>query len=237
MPTEAAARAIEALVHDYSKLVFHVVYGITGNFEDSQDLTQDVFLHAFRGIDAARAASGPQFQVRPWLLKIAVNTARMYERRQRTLRFFSFTEMQQRQEGIERPSEGVPVYEEIMRTDEMETIVAERDVVGRCLNQLPTALRPVLLLSTVAGFSNQEIADMLALKEPAVRQRLARARKNFRRLYAQACGEHLLPEPMVARSHRQVSWSRGQHARHRPAALVAAVRYHHPHIDQPGHSR
>src|SRR5260370_29491384 len=115
MPTEAAACAIEALVHDYSKLVFHVVYGITGHFEDSQDLTQDVFLHAFRGIDAARAASGSQFQARPWLLKIAVNTARMYERRQRTIRFLSFTDVQPKQEGMECPSEGVPVYEEIMR--------------------------------------------------------------------------------------------------------------------------
>src|SRR5260370_40505260 len=106
MPTEAAARAIEALVHDYSKLVFHVLHGITGNFEDSQDLTQDVFLHEFRGIDAARAASGPQFQARPWLLKIAVNTARMYERRKRTLPFFSFTEMQQRKVGMECPTDG-----------------------------------------------------------------------------------------------------------------------------------
>src|SRR5260370_26269798 len=109
MPTEAAARAIEALVQDYSKLVFHVVYGITGHFEESQDLTQDVFLHAFRGIDAARAVSGAQFQVRPWLLKIAVNTARMYERRQRTLRFLSFADVQPKPNGEERTTQELPV--------------------------------------------------------------------------------------------------------------------------------
>src|SRR5260370_28265711 len=147
MPTEAAACAIEALVHDYSKLVFHVVYGITGHFEDSQDLTQDVFLHAFRGIDAARAASGPQFQARPWLLKIAVNTARMYERRQRTIRFLSFADVQSKPSGDGRTTEEMPVYEERAETDDLETMIAERDLVGRCLNQLPTGLKPVLLLS------------------------------------------------------------------------------------------
>src|SRR5260370_17497202 len=157
MPTEAAARAIEALVHDYSKLVFHVVYGITRNFEDSQDLTQDVFLHAFRGIDAAHAASGSQFQARPWLLKIAVNTARMYERRQRTICFLSFADVQPKPNGDERTTEELPVYEERAETEDLETMIAERDLVGRCLNQLPTALKPVLLLSVLAAFSNQTL--------------------------------------------------------------------------------
>src|SRR5258708_27319447 len=66
MEADGAARAIEALVHDYSKLVFHVIYGLTGHWEESEDLTQDTFIQAFRGIEAAHAASGPQFQAKAW---------------------------------------------------------------------------------------------------------------------------------------------------------------------------
>ena len=51
----AAAEATVALIQSYSKLVFHVIYGLTGHWEESQDLTQETFLQAFRGIDAARA--------------------------------------------------------------------------------------------------------------------------------------------------------------------------------------
>jgi predicted transcriptional regulator len=55
--------------------------------------------------------------------------------------------------------------------------------------KLPEPLRVALLLSIVGGLSTGEIADMLELKEAAVRQRLSRARKQFQQVYAQESGE------------------------------------------------
>jgi RNA polymerase sigma-70 factor (ECF subfamily) len=222
MDTESAARAIEALVHDYSKLVFHVIYGLTGHWQESEDLTQDTFLQAFRGIEAARAASGPQFQAKAWLLKIAVNNARMAQRRQRTLRFIAFADLQPGRSESEQATEVPPAYEAFADADEFETTIAERDVVARCMRQLPATLRTPLLLSVVAGFPSGEIAGMLRLREPTVRQRLARARKTFQRLYAQECGEHIHLGEMVTRSRRNVSRSRDARM-HRPVAPVPAV--------------
>jgi RNA polymerase sigma-70 factor (ECF subfamily) len=221
METETVAQAIEALVHDYSRLVFHVIYGLTGDWQESEDLTQDTFLQAFRKIDAARAASGPQFQAKAWLLQIAVNMTRMAQRRRRTLRFFSFADMQQGPGGFERTTDVSPTYEEIQSEDDLETTIAERDVVQRCMKQLPGALRTPLLLSVVAGFASGEIAGMLDLKEATVRQRLVRARKTFQRLYSHECGEHI-PIGEVARSATRSSRSR-DHVRRRSAALVPAV--------------
>ena len=222
METDGAARAIEALVHDYSKLVFHVIYGLTGHWEESEDLTQDTFIQAFRGIEAARAASGPQFQAKAWLLKIAVNNVRMAQRRQRILRFISFADLQPGHESFEQATEIPPAYEEIRAPGDMETIIAERDAVRRCLHQLPRGLCTPLLLSLVAGFSSREIASMLDLKEATVRQRLVRARKSFQRLYAQECGEHIHIGETTTRSRAPVSRSR-DHRMHRPAALMPAV--------------
>src|SRR2546426_310405 len=58
--TVSAAQAVETLIHDYGRLVFQVIYGLTGDWQESQDLAQDTFLQAFRAIDAARddAATG-----------------------------------------------------------------------------------------------------------------------------------------------------------------------------------
>lgn len=216
METETADQAIEFLIHAYSRLVFHVIYGLTGQWEESQDLTQETFLQAFRGIDAARAKAGPGFQPKPWLMRIAVNTVHMARRRQRKLRFIPFADLQSGSEGDE---DVTPVYEEIAESGDIETLISERDVVNQCLHQLPATLCTPLLLSIVAGFSSAEIARLLDLKEATVRQRLMRARRSFQRLYAHECGEHLALGGSISRSSSPASRSR-DHRMHRPVALV-----------------
>jgi RNA polymerase sigma-70 factor (ECF subfamily) len=222
METRTAAQATEALIQDYGKLVFHVIYGLTGHWQESEDLTQETFIQAFRGIDTARAASGPQFQAKAWLLQVAVNTTRMFWRRQHALRFITFSDLQPGRSAVERVEEPTALYEEIQEAGDLETTIAERDTMQRCMAHLPEALRIPLLLSIVAGFSSSEIAQMLSLNEAAVRQRLTRARKAFQRRYAQESGEHLRVEMTTARSQRQTSRSR-DHVRHRVAALAPAA--------------
>jgi RNA polymerase sigma-70 factor, ECF subfamily len=221
--TRAADQVIQSLIEDYGKLIFHIIYALTNHWQESEDLTQDTFLQAFRGIDAARAASGSQFQAKAWVLKIAVNTVRMHRRRQHSVRFFSFSDLRSEKDIGEHVKETpLTAYEEIQEAGDLETIIAERDTVQRCMEQLPETLRTPLLLSVVAGFSQRELAAMLALNEVTVRQRLSRARKAFQRLYAQECGEHIPIGEMASRSRPGVSRSRG-HLRHRPAALLSAA--------------
>lgn len=60
--TMPAAQAVEALIHQYGRLVFRVIYGLTGDWHESQDLTQDTFVQAFkamrrRGRRAARTST------------------------------------------------------------------------------------------------------------------------------------------------------------------------------------
>ena len=81
-----AAQAVESLINEYGKLVFQTIYGLTGDWEESQDLTQDTFHQALKTIDAARAKSGVQFHAKAWLLQIALNTVRMQRRRRSIFR-------------------------------------------------------------------------------------------------------------------------------------------------------
>jgi len=193
-----AAKAVEALVHEYSKLVFHTIYGLTGDWEESQDLTQDTFHQALRSIDAARRASGEQFHAKAWLLRIALNTVRMQRRRRKILHFIPFSWMQgERQQEAETDplSEQAmpvqPVGYGIVAADDPAELVAEQDAVRRTVAKLPEVLRVCLLLSIIGGLSSAEIATTLDLKESAVRQRLVRARKQFQQVYAYENGEEV----------------------------------------------
>jgi len=195
----SAAQAVEALIREYGKLVFQTIYGLTGDWEESQDLTQDTFHMALKAIEAAQASSGPHFHAKAWLLRIAVNTVRMQRRRRNLFRFIPFSRMQESRTeetdlGVlhERAAPVQPVGYGTVETDDLAERVAEQDAVQRTMAKLPETLRTCLLLSILGGLSSHEIADVLALKEDAVRQRLARARKQFQQLYVQESGEEII---------------------------------------------
>ncbi|MBE3561690.1 MAG: RNA polymerase sigma factor [Ktedonobacteraceae bacterium] len=202
---------IETLIHDYSRLVFHTIYGLTGDWEESQDLTQDTFHQALKGLAAARSASGEHFHARAWLLRIALNTVRMQRRRRNIFRFIPFSRMpegRQSAQGSEGLNEqAIPVqppgYGAIEQDDPAE-LVAEQDAVRRTMAKLPENQRICLLLSVLGGLSTLEIARMLDLKEAAVRQRLARARKQFQQIYCYESGENLVNSPQPTYAHSEM---------------------------------
>jgi len=180
-----------------------------GNNKEKLLLTSEDFLSAFRGIDAARAARGGQFQAKAWLLHIAVNQVRMFRRRQRLMRFVPFSEMETVEVGPDAISElAAPVqpggYCTLEGGGDPASLVAEREAVGRALAGLPDPLRIPLLLSVVGGLSGVEIAHILGVGEVAVRQRLSRARKQFRVLYAGQSGD-VLSEIDSAPSNRRTA--------------------------------
>ncbi len=207
MTTQPAAEAVEHLIRAYGRLVFHLIHGMIHDWHESEDLTQEVFLSAFRGIDAARTARGAQFQAKAWLLHIAVNRVRMYRRRQRLMQFVPFSQMETAEASADMISElAAPVqpggYCTLEGGGDPASLVAERDAVERALAGLPDPLRVPLLLSVVGGLPAAEIAHILGLGEMAVRQRLSRARRQFQARYAGESGE-VVRDPVAATEHRR----------------------------------
>src|SRR6266487_1398925 len=102
--TMPAAQAVEALIHEYGRFVFRVIFGLTGDWHESQDLIQDTFVQAFKAIEAARQASGANFRAKAWLMRIALNAARMSRRRRGLVRFVPFSTLrkeEQDEHGVE----------------------------------------------------------------------------------------------------------------------------------------
>jgi RNA polymerase sigma-70 factor, ECF subfamily len=207
-----AAQAVELLIHEYGKLVFHSIYAMTGDWEESQDLTQDTFHQALRSIDAARKASGGHFHAKAWLLRIALNTVRMQRRRRNLLRFIPFSHMGDSMSQDASDAENQPIFEQALpvqpggfsstEVHDPAELIAEQDAVHRTIARLPETLRVCLLLSVVGGLSNAEIATVLTMTEPAVRQRLTRARKQFQQMYLVEGGEELFERSQAGVPHK-----------------------------------
>ncbi len=76
--------AFERLVAMYHEEIFRMAYYRTRSRMDAEDLTQDVFLQAFKSLDSLRDAG----KFRPWLYRIAVNRVNDFLRKKRFLAFF-----------------------------------------------------------------------------------------------------------------------------------------------------
>jgi RNA polymerase sigma-70 factor (ECF subfamily) len=177
------------------------VFRLVGNREQAYDLTQDVFVKAYRAL-----ASGTTIQagaLSSWLYRIASNTATDALRRRRLISWLPLSLFNEdRGIGAGMPSaenptqQAQPGAEELLSSaagalvngydgGRFEQHVADRDVVASVLNKLPEKYRTCLVLYEHEGFSCAEIAEFLHVSPSAVKMRLMRARERFIELYQQ----------------------------------------------------
>jgi RNA polymerase sigma-70 factor (ECF subfamily) len=69
--------AWETLVRAHQQAVFRLAYLLLGNAHDAEDVTQEVFIRAFRALDRF----DQDRPLRPWLLQITANQARNHRTR------------------------------------------------------------------------------------------------------------------------------------------------------------
>src|SRR5712692_6672858 len=157
------------LVLDYQRRIHPFIYGMVLNEAQAEDLTQEVFLLAYRALgrlpdDANESA---------WLFTIARNRALQELRRRKILRWV--------------PLAG-PTDEEDHHPDEskpLADVVADRDHLRRAMSQVPSKDLACLLLS-IDGHSYKEVGDITGLSTAAVRARIFRARERLRGLLGEA---------------------------------------------------
>lgn len=151
----------------YEKQIYNYCLRQTRNAEDAEDLTQEVFLRAWRGLPnfAGRCT------LRTWLYQIAVNTcvdlARKKARRPVTV-------------PLTVETDGEEQVREIPDTENApETILSgkmTRESIRKGLEALGEEQRRIVILRDISGLSYQEIADTLGITEGTVKSRLSRAR-------------------------------------------------------------
>lgn len=140
-------KAFEDLVVRYQKAIFHIVLYKSRNYFDAEDLSQDVFLAAYRALPTLKDLDN----FGGWLFGIAHNRANKWYQRQRT-KIIKFQEIQRRkaEEALEKP---LP-YEE--RPDPGQLL-------SQSLQKLPLDVRQVLVLKYLEGQSYGDIEARLGI--------------------------------------------------------------------------
>lgn len=166
-------KAFEELVIIYQDRVYSHCQHLSGNPDDAQDLAQDVFVRAFKGIGSFR--NDADFGT--WLHRIAVNLWINFSSRNKKIVAFSLDEPLPTREG--------EVSRELAADDESPQEKVERSefnaMVGGALNRLSPEYRTVLVLREMEGYNYDEIAALLDCSLGTVKSRINRGRKALKK--------------------------------------------------------
>lgn len=152
--------AFEQIFRVYRNPVFRLAYRFTGNRDDAEDLTQEIFLKVFENIGSFRYESS----FATWLYRIAVNTCMNFQR-------------------DKKPAESLGVTDDLGSSVSPEAI-CERGELQRKIEaeiaSLPSPLKIAFLLVVVEGMTYREASEILGLSVDALRMRVSRARQILR---------------------------------------------------------
>lgn len=181
--------------------LINFVFRLVGNREQACDLTQDVFVKAYRALSSGTTIQAAALS--SWLYRIASNTATDALRRRRLISWLPLSLFNEdRGVGAGMPGmEGNGANQQGPSEDALasaanafsagydggrfEQHVADREIVESVLKRLPPKYAACLLLYEHEGFSCAEIAEVLNVSPSAVKMRLMRARERFITLYRQ----------------------------------------------------
>ena len=155
--------AFAQIVERYQALVCSVAYSATGSIARSEDVAQETFIAAWRGIGAVREPE----RLRAWLCGIARNLAHNSARAYATEPANDALSM----DAIaDAPAEDELPGEQAIRDE-------EQAILWRAIGRIPATYREPLVMFYREQKSIAHVAAALELNEDAVKQRLTRGRR------------------------------------------------------------
>jgi RNA polymerase sigma-70 factor, ECF subfamily len=156
--------AFDVLVERHRRQVYQLCFRFAGNHEDASDLTQEVFVRAYRALRSFRGQSA----LSTWLYRIGVNVC------------------------LNRASVKAPRFEPIESFERVDGRVEPADVglmrretaqrVRRAITRLPPKQRATLILRTYQELPHGEIAGILGSSVGAVKANFFHALANLKKL-------------------------------------------------------
>jgi RNA polymerase sigma-70 factor (ECF subfamily) len=164
--------AFDWLVTHYHAAVYSLAYRMLGDAADAADITQEVFLKAFRGIGRFRRGSS----LRTWLYRITVREALNHRR--------WWWRHQREQTSIDAASGdgAAPLTLQSGEATPFELLAARevQAMVRQALSAVPEAFRNAVILRDLEGLSYEEVAEVLEVSVGTVKSRILRGRRALR---------------------------------------------------------
>jgi len=164
--------AFEQLFDRFHKEVYRMVFYRTRSQQDAEDLTQEIFIRAYKKISSLKEAD----RFRTWLFSIAYNRVRDFYRKKRIQNFFSLSDLDE--DALERYSSHdrenpVPI-QNLIKQDFWKQV-------EKFLERLSKMEKEVFLLRFLDQLMIAEISRVLKQSESSVKTHLYRALVKFKK--------------------------------------------------------
>lgn len=179
-------RAFEELILQHEKIVYNVALRMMNHSEDAKDISQEVFLKAYRNIGNFDERS----QFSTWIYRITANTCIDEMRKRKGKQSFSLEEELENEEGsMQRQvaDEGETPEESMLREEQKSEIL-------QALESLSPEHKAAVILRDIKGLSYEEITEILELTLGTVKSRISRGRNQLKQeiLKLREQDEHLV---------------------------------------------
>lgn len=165
------ASAFDELIVKYSPRLYGLVYNMTSNHEDTNDLLQDIWAKAYRSISGFRGQSG----FYTWIHSIGVNMTINFLKKRGRRHHMSLDDV----------DSGIQNDKEFLELTAASTPVREADLselqkrLNEALQKLSPDHRAVVTMFDIQGMPHAEIAKIMGVSEGTVRSRLFYAHRQL----------------------------------------------------------
>ncbi len=149
--------AFTKLVLKHKEKVRNLIYLTLGDVDYIDDISQDVFISAFKMLSNFRYES----KFTTWLYRVTVNKCKDYLRKKKVRSIFS----------------PIDEHEYHLRSRTKSDSMDISRMVRKAIDKLPAKLREPLILRDIEGLSYKEIADKSGLEVGTIKSRIFRARQ------------------------------------------------------------
>jgi len=174
--------AFTEIVTRYRGKIYGLTLNLLHNAADAEEITQDTFIRAYRGLGRFRGDSS----LSTWLYRITLNLAR-------NRYWYFFRRRRHHWVSLERPlrDDSEATFADMVAAPDhdpaQETIVSEfTELVAACMERLDRRHREILTMRNVLDLSYEQIARSLGINVGTVKSRIARARENLRMLLSES---------------------------------------------------
>jgi RNA polymerase sigma-70 factor (ECF subfamily) len=167
--------AFGELVEKYESFVYRTVFYDLKSHEDAQDISQEVFIKAYKALSSFRADS----EFTTWLYRICKNTVYDYLRKNAKKKPLLFSELSSPEDGDRE----FDIADTVGSYDPEKTAVSNETarIVNDAIRTLSEEHRTIIVMRDIEGMSYAQISDVTSLEEGTVKSRLSRARSALKK--------------------------------------------------------
>lgn len=169
--------AFDELIERHAPKLYQASFGLLGNRQDAEEVVQDAFLRAYKGLENFRGDAS--FET--WVCRIAINLSRnKYQWNKRRGAELNLSISEHHQSLEENSSEDMAIPDKAPAPDSiLEKAEAEKGIM-EAFENLPETLRETMILRHINNMSYEKIAELQECKEGTVKSRIARGREILR---------------------------------------------------------